>query len=91
VARRKKEAKSLDSDAVLVGRKPPWSTVLVAEAGVGTLAFGEHPTHNGDLVVDVVEDSDLVLGVVVAVQSAGVLGHRFLPGDRHSEHERVES
>lgn len=42
-------------------------------------------------MVDVVEDPDLVLGVVVAVQAPRVLGHRPLPCDGHGEHERVES
>ena len=54
----------------------PLSAWPVAEACVGPLAFGEHAAKDGDAAVDVVDDADLVFGVVVAVQAAGVLGPR---------------
>lgn len=42
-------------------------------------------------MIDVVDDADVVLGVVVAVQSSGVLGDGALPGDRQREHQRVQA
>jgi hypothetical protein len=39
----------------------------VPERRVGLLALREHPPQHRDRVVDVVDDADLVLGVVVAM------------------------
>src|SRR3954447_16967585 len=67
------------------------STGRVAEARVGALAFCVHAAEHRDGLVDVIDDADLVLGVVVSVQPTGVLRRRALPSDRHREYERVQA
>lgn len=64
---------------------------LVAQACVCALTLRVHTAKYRNRLVDVIDDPDLVLVIVMAVQTSGVLGHRSPPSDRHREHQGVQA
>ena len=67
-------------------RLPP----RVADCAVASKAFLEHSQQHRNFAVDVIEDADVTLAGVEAMQAPGVLDEGPLPRDRQRQEERVK-
>ena len=63
----------------------------VADGSIGSQSPLEHAQQHWHFTIDVIEDSNLGLVRMNAMQPAGVLDQSPLPGNGHGQEERIES
>ena len=63
---------------------------MVAHRAIAALTFLPHPVQSGMADVDEIDDTNVGLGNVLAMQLAGVLLQRPFPRYRHSQDQGVE-
>jgi hypothetical protein len=63
----------------------------VAQTPISRLPLGRHLGEHRLVLIDVIINDHVALRSVQAMQSAGILGERSSPGDRHGQEQRIES
>ena len=62
----------------------------VAERPISRSPLCCHARQHWDHLIDIVDDENVGLPVMLAMQTADILGQRALPGDGHRQEQRIE-